>query len=142
MANTVVGSIVANDLVAIASHPAGDLSFGPFNVPAGFTQLMVVFDLRQVDSLTATLGSSVDVSFDSGQNWSFVGANGLRLADSGYVLNNGVLTRSADDFFGPGPVRIFGKSFTLKQCHLTTRQVRGVLSSTEALISGVTLIGF
>jgi hypothetical protein len=142
MANTIVGSIVANDLVAIASHQAGNLTFGPLNVPAGFTQLEIVFDLRQVTSLTAILGSSVEISFDSGGNWVSAGANELNLADSGYVLTNGVLTRSASDPLGPGPVRIFGKKFMLKQCNLTTRQVRGVLSASEALISGVTFVGF
>jgi hypothetical protein len=142
MANVTVGSLVANDLVTIALHQAGSLNFGPLNVPVGFTQFWVVFDLRQVDALTATLASSVEISFDNGSNWSFNGGNGLSLPDSGYVLNGGVLTRSASDPLGPGPVRTFGKSFMLKQCHLSTRQVRGVLTQSEALISGVTLVGF
>lgn len=142
MATTIIGSIAANDLVAIASHGAGSLPFGPFAVPAGYTQLMVVFDLRQVDTLTATLTAAVEVSFDSGGNWTSVGSGTLSLPSSGYVLNGSVLTRSAGDPLGPGPVRMFGKSFMLKQTDLSTRQVRGTLSIDEALISGVTLVGF
>ena len=143
MANVTIGSIAANDLVAIASHAAGSLNFGPFNVPAGFTQLFIVFDLRQVTTLTATLGSSVEVSFNDGQTWTSAGGNGLSLPNSGYVITNGVLTRSSIDPEGPGaPVRIFGTRIPLRQAHLTTRQVRGVLSSSESLISGVTMAGF
>ena len=142
MANVVVGSLVANDLIPIALHQDGETAFGPFNVPAGFTQLMIIFDLRQVNSLTATLGSSVEMSIDSGANWTFAGGNELSLPASGYVLNGGVLTRSGSDPLGPGPVRIFGKNIMLKNCHLSTRQVRGVLTATESLISGVTMVGF
>lgn len=143
MASTTVGSLIVNDLIAIAQHGAGSVPFGPFNVPVGFSQLMIIFDLRQVNSLTAILGASVEISFDSGQNWESAGGNSLSLPNSGYVLNGGVLSRSGADPLGPGaPVRIFGKSIMLKQCHLTTRQLRGVLTADEALISGVTLVAF
>lgn len=143
MPTNIIGSIAANDLVAIGSHPAGDLAFGPFNVPAGYTEIMVVYDLRQVAALTATLGASLDISFNSGTNWESAGSSGLSLPNSGYVLDAGVLRRSASDPSGPNaPVRIFGKRFTLRQAHLTTRQIRGVLSLSEALITGVTLVGF
>lgn len=142
MANVVVGSLVANELVTIAPHSAGTLNFGPQPVPAGFTVLSIIFDLRQVDTLTASFTANVEISFDDGQNWVFAGGSGLNLAVSGYVLNGGVLTRSASDLFGPGPVRIFGKQIMLKQSHLTTRQIRGTVSATEALTSGVTLVAW
>ena len=143
MATTIIGSLAVNDLVTIGSHNAGSVPFGPFNIPVGVSQLMVIFDLRQVNTLTATLGSSVEISFDSGGNWESAGANELRLPDSGYVLNAGVLSRSASDLLGPGaPVRMFGTRLMLKQCHLTTRQLRGTLTQDQALISGVTLVAF
>ena len=142
MANVVVGTLVANELVTTASHQAGTLNFGPLNIPQGFTVLMISFDLRQVNSLTATFSSSVEISIDSGANWDFAGGNALNLAQSGYELNGNVLTRSATDPMGPGPVRMFAKQILLKNCHLTTRQVRGTLSVTEALISGVTFAGW
>lgn len=142
MANVVVGSLVANELVPIASHAAGSLNFGPLNIPQGFTVLMIAFDLRQVDSLTATFSSTVELSLDNGANWIAAGGNALNLAQSGYVLNGGVLTRSNVDPMGPGPVRMFAKQIILKNSDLTTRQVRGTLSVTEALISGVTFAGW
>lgn len=142
MATVTVGSLVANNLVPIASRGAGSIAFGPFAVPAAFTQLMVIFDLQQVASLTATLGSTVEVSLDNGTNWTAAGANSLSLPNSGYVLNGGVLTRSVTDPFGPGPVRIFGTSFRLLHSDISTRQVRGTLTQDETLISGVTLLGF
>lgn len=142
MANVVVGSLVANNLVPIAAHPAGQVSFGPLAVPAGFTMFIVMFDLQQVNSLTPVFDASVEVSFDSGATWTFAGGSKLDLSASGWSLTGGVLTRPADDFYGPGPVRDFGQRINLTQSQLTTRQVRGVLSCSEAVVSGVTLVAW
>lgn len=142
MANVPVGSLVANNLLAIASHPAGQVSFGPLAVPAGFTMFVVLFDLQQVTSLTAVFNASVEISFDNGATFTSAGVSKLDMSVSGYVLNGGVLTRPQTDFYGPGPVRIFGARIDLKQSDLTTRQVRGVLSCTESVISGVTLVAW
>lgn len=140
MANVITGTLVANDLIPTASHAAGSLTFGPLNVPAGFTILMISFDLRQVASLTPVFTTSVEISLDSGANWVSAGGNGLNLAQSGYVLNGGVLSRSASDALGPGaPVRVFAKQVSLMHAETATRQVRGVLTCSEAVIAGVTL---
>jgi hypothetical protein len=143
MATTIIGSLALNPLLPIQARGAGQISWGPVAVPAGYTNLTIQIDLQQVSSLTAAFSTNGDLSFDGGVSWPInFGATGLDLAQSGYRLVNGVLTRAVDDPMGPGAVRVFGFRFPLFQCDLTTRQVRGVLSCTEALISGATFVAF
>lgn len=142
MANVTVGSLVANNILTITSHPSGSTTFGPLAVPAGFTIFTIMFDLQQVSSLTAVFTGSVEISFDNGTNWTSAGASKLDLSVAGFTAPGGILTRSSTDFFGPGPVRVFGQNFFLRQCDLSTRQIRGTLTCSESLISGVTLAGW
>jgi hypothetical protein len=141
VATQVIGSLAVNNILPIQSRALGSIPFGPFNVPAGYSSLTIQFDLQQVSSLTATLTANVQFSLD-GTTFQNMGDVGLNLAQSGYVLNGGVLTRAADDPLGPGPVRVFGVGVKLFGTHLTTRVVKGTLSCTEAAISGVTLMAF
>jgi hypothetical protein len=140
MATQVIGSLAVNNLLPIQLRAAGSVAFGPFAVPAGYTNLDILFDLQQVATLTAVLAAHVELSPD-GSTWGVVGDFELDLAASGYRLVAGVLTRSPLDAWGPGPVRYFGQTVRLFQTDLTTRQVRGTLTSSEGLISGVTLVG-
>jgi hypothetical protein len=141
MATQVIGSYAINNLLPIQLRNAGSIAFGPFNVPAGYSSLQVSFDLQQVNSLTAAFTALVEVSFNSGGSWQTVGDYGLDLSVSGYRLVAGQLLRSLTDNFGPGPVRYFGNSVRLMQTESTTRQIRGTLTCSEAVISGVTIIG-
>jgi hypothetical protein len=141
MATQIIGSLAVNNLLPIQSRAAGQIAFGPFNVPAGYTSLTIQFDLQQVSSLTAAFTADVQLSQD-GTTFQDLGNVGLNLAQSGYVLNGGVLTRAADDPLGPGPVRVFGVNVKLPGTQLTTRAVKGTLACTEAVISGVTLMAF
>jgi hypothetical protein len=141
MATQIIGSLAVNNILPIQSRNAGSVAFGPLNVPAGYTSFQVMFDLQQVNSLTATLSAIIEISFDAGANWQTVGDYALNLAVSGYRLVAGQLLRALDDPYGTGPVRYFGSPIRLMQTESTTRQVRGTLTSTEALISGVTLVG-
>jgi hypothetical protein len=141
MATQIIGTLAVNNLLPIQARNAGSVPFGPISIPAGYTSFSVMFDLQQITSLTATLSAIVEISFDAGATWQTVGDYALSLAQSGYRLIGGVLTRALDDPLGNGPVRYFGSSARLAQTESTTRQVRGTLTSTEALISGVTLVG-
>jgi hypothetical protein len=141
LATQVIGSYAINDLLPIQARQAGTVAFGPFSVPAGYTSLGLTFDLQQVSSLTAVLSGFVEISFDGGTNWQTVGDFALDLAVSGYRLVSGQLLRALDDPMGPGPVRFFGQNVRLGNSHLTTRRVRGSISSSEAVTSGVTLVG-
>jgi hypothetical protein len=141
MATTIIGSLAINPLLPIQSRAAGQISWGPFAVPAGYTSLTVQIDLQQVASLTAAFSATGELSFD-GVTFQPIGGPGLDLAASGYRIVGGVLTRAVDDPMGPGPVRTFGFRFPLFQCDLATRKVQGTLSCTEAVISGATLVAF
>lgn len=141
MATQVIGSYAVNNLLPIQARAAGTVPFGPFNVPAGYSALSISFDLQQVNSLTAVFTALVEVSFDSGANWTTVGSYGLDLAKSGYRLVSGQILRALDDRYGPGPVRYFGSNVKLMQTESATRQVRGTVGCSEAAISGVTIIG-
>jgi hypothetical protein len=154
MATTIIGSLAINDLLPIQSRAAGQISWGPVAVPVGYTSLTVQLDLQQVASLTAVFVATGELSFD-GVNFSSIGGPELDLSVSGFRLVNGVLRRSdgtvplpdASGFFAPdplgtGPVRTFGFKFTLFQCDLTTRKVRGTLSCSESVISGATFVAF
>ena len=140
MANVTVGSVVANELIVTAPHSSGATTFGPAAVPAGFTVIMLSYDMRSVNSLTASFNGAMELSTNNGTSWRGLGSVGLNLATSGYQLSSGVLVRSATDANGPGaPVRVFTSRTILPKAHLTTRQVRGTLSATEAQTAGVTL---
>lgn len=141
MATQIIGSLAVNSILPIQARAAGSIPFGPFTVPAGYTSLTIQFDLQQAASLTATFTANVQVAPD-GVNYVDQGDVGLNLAQSGYVLNGSVLTRSADDSLGPGPVRVFGVNVKLPGTHLTTRAVKGTLACSEAVTSGVTLMAF
>lgn len=141
MATTIIGSFAINDLLPIQARGAGTVAFGPFNVPAGYTSLQLTFDLQQVSSLTPVFSGHVEQSFDSGANWETVGDFELDLSVSGYRNVGGVLMRALDDPLGPGPVRTFGVSIRLRQCDLSTRRVRGSVTCSAAVTSGVTLVG-
>ena len=141
MATQIIGSLAINNLLPIQSRAAGSVNFGPLAVPVGYSQFQVMFDLQQVNSLTAQFTAQIDLSFDGGANFVTVGSYGLDLALSGYRLVTGQLLRALDDNYGPGPVRYFGSSIRLTQTDNTTRQIRGTVTCSEALISGVTLVG-
>lgn len=141
MATSIIGSLAINPLLSIQSRAAGQIAWGPVAVPLGYTSLTVQIDLQQVASLTAVFAATGELSFD-GVNFQSIGGPELDLAASGYRLVNGVLTRALNDPQGAGPVRTFGFQFRLRQCDLTTRQVRGTLSCTEAVISGATFVAF
>jgi len=141
MPTQIIGSLAVNNLLPIQSRAAGSVSFGPLPIPAGYSNFQVLFDLQQVNSLTAQFTALVELSFDGGANWQTVGDYGLDLAQSGYRLVSTQLLRALDDAYGPGPVRYFGSSVRLMQTDNTTRQIRGTLTCSEALVSGVTLVG-
>jgi hypothetical protein len=157
MATTIIGSLAINPLLPIQSRIAGQISWGPFAVPAGYTFLTVQIDLQQVASLTAVFSATGFIAPD-GVNFQSIGGPELDLSRTGFRLVNGVLMRSDGtvplpppnsppgffeaDPMGPGPVRTFGFRFPLSQCDLTTRKVQGTLSCTEAVISGATLVAF
>jgi hypothetical protein len=142
MPTQIIGSIAINNLLPIAARGAGSVSWGPVAVPAGYSVIAVTFDLQQVASLTAIFSATFQLALD-GVTFVDIGSGvGLDLSKSGFVLNAGVLTRPATDPLGPGPVRIFGRQVFLNGTDLTTRQLKGTLSSSEALTSGVTLTAF
>lgn len=141
MATQIIGSLAVNDLLPIQARAAGSVAFGPINVPAGYTTFQVMFDLQQVNSLTAVLSAVIELSFDGGTNWAVVGDYALDLSRSGYRLVTGQLRRALDDDLGTGPVRFFGSSVRLPQTESASRRIRGTLTSSEAVISGVTLVG-
>jgi len=141
MATQIIGSLAVNDILPIQARNAGSVNFVQSVVPAGYTQFQVMFDLQQVNSLTAVFTAHIEMSFDGGANFSVIGDYGLDLAQSGYRLVTGKLFRALDDPSGPGPVRYFGSSIRLAQTDSTQRQIRGMLTCSEALISGVTLVG-
>jgi len=138
MATQVIGSVAVNNLLPIQARGAGSVAFGPVAVPAGYSIIAVLFDLQQVTSLTAVLSATFEMSTD-GVTWTGIGGAGLDLSRSGFQVLNNVLTRSNTDALGPGPVRVFGGQVRIPQTDSTTRQVRGTITASEALTSGVTL---
>ena len=142
MATQVIGSIAVNNLLPIQARGAGTANYGPVAIPAGYSIFWVVFDLQQVSSLTAVLSGTADISLDGGANWSTVSGAGIDLSVSGFVVNNGVLTRSASDPAGPGPVRAFAIRILLQHTDSTQRMIRGTVTASEALTSGVTLMAW
>lgn len=141
MATQLIGSYAINNILPVQPRGAGQVSFGPIAIPAGYTTFQVVFDLQQVQSLTAAFAALIDMSLDGGATWQNVGDYGLDLSRSGYRLVGNQLLRALDDPYGTGPVRYFGSNVRLMQTESTTRQIRGTVSCTEATTSGVTLVG-
>lgn len=139
MASQIIGCMVANELLENSVRPAGSLDFGPVDIPDGFGFLGIMFDLRNVISLTAQFNAMVEVSYDGGQTWESLGGGGLDLAVSGYRIVDNKLMRSDSDPQGPGPVRCFGEMIFLKRTD-NPRKIRGTLSQTEASEIGVTVV--
>lgn len=140
MPSQTVGVMVINNLVPTATRQAGTLEFGPVSIPAGIGWINIMFDLREVGNLTTVFESFVEVSMDDGQTWTSLGGSGLDLSRSGYRLVGGALYRALDDPLGPGPIRCYGKMRTIPNTELTTRQIRGTLSQSESVKSGVTVV--
>lgn len=142
MATQVIGVLAVNNILPTQARAAGSFNFGPVALPVGYSGLWVQFDLTQVTSLTPVFSFSFDLSFDNGSTWTTVNSAGLDLALSGYVITGGVLTRAADDAMGPGPVRVFGGRVGLTQTESSARQVRGVLTCSQAVASGATIYAY
>src|SRR3954468_14065306 len=99
MATQIIGSLAINNLLPIQSRGAGQVAFGPVAVPAGYSFLTVQFDLQQVQTLTASFTTAIQLAQD-GVNFVDAGGAGLDLAQSGYRLVANQLLRAVDDNLG------------------------------------------
>ena len=131
-----LGAIAGSIIAPVASYTAGTRVFGPETLPAGFSNVLVLLDLRSCDSLTASVDYAIQYSIDGGSNWIDAGGGGIDMAESGYTLNQGVLTNKEG-----GPVRMVGGRRFLPRTDLS-RQVRMQFTLNETMILGVTVVGF
>ena len=136
MAFASLGAIVGDVVAPVQSYTAGVRVLGPVTVPKDYSSILILNDLRQVDSLTATIHCTMDYSIDGGATWVFAGGGGVDLAKSGYTLVGGKLTNQEG-----GLVRIRGTRYDIHRTDLV-RQVRATFTTNETLIVGVTVVAW
>jgi hypothetical protein len=135
MAFTTVGLIQAQIALATQSYPAGSRTLGPIAIPAGLRYGNILIDLTQTNELVATIGITVDVSFDNGVTFPFSsGGAGLSLPNSGYTISGGTLIDPNNV-----PVRLFWSSIRLPDPGNAARQVQATFSTDLPVIAGATV---
>jgi hypothetical protein len=121
-----IGCIFAQAVVATQAWPNGTQTIGPVSLPDKYRYGQIMIDVSAITDMTANLSFSIDISQD-GTNWVTVGGIGLDFSVSGYSVNGGVLVDSVGN-----PVRVASMSLRFPAPILTTRQIRGTASYSNA----------
>lgn len=136
MAFTSLGAAAGSVVAPVQSYTPATRTVSE-TLPAGFSAILILVDLRNVTSLTASISWTIEHSIDGGVNWINDGGAAINLAQSGYTLNgsNQIVNQEG------GFVRMSGSTKLVKDTHLS-RQVRIAFTNNETVTVGVTLMAW
>lgn len=105
-------------------------------LPAGFSAILVLVDVRNIQTLTANMSWMIEHSIDAGANWIVDGGGGINIAQAqeSYALNGSNQLVNAEG----GLVRMSGSMRLIGNTNLS-RLVRITFTNNETMTVGVTL---